>query len=917
MFAAGFLIGWIICIRRILKLAVPAYQMFPSSSSRLSADKYNISKVREWKHMQISNNINKLMQTPPDVKQGDMKAVNIKERLSDTEAIVQMQGKEVRAKFEGGVPSADRAIVQVTGQTDEGISVKEIVREGNAPVSKQPNITAGITNKDGADVKKAAQILSDKGITVSKETVQTIKNFMNGATGTPEAKLETVRALANKGLEVTSTHLRAIHETLHGKPVAEVIQDIAKAIDPDFKLEQPQKDMGRTQYVQSGTSKQTIEAPSATNQSLEAIKSSKSFTEAQSDIQKIADKVRNEVVQNPNIDREISQKVDTAVREATSLNGIGRERILQTLKSAEATGTQVIDQLAETQRAIQSETDMRQITDKVQQLLQKNNLGTETANNIERMLSQANQLDEAGKARLLKVLQQLEQSLQQKAALQQQSVQNDMNELEAAEPEQTPSDIIKQMQKSFQNEADLDRALAIVKKELSINQQLSPVIKEQIEKSINLAQNLQDRGREIAARSEIANTLTDVQNELMKTEPQQQAQAAANYDINEQLMTLPIQAKNILVTKVTQKMAELTQQFRDLKREISVNLSNVERVIDTFRRNAYPQAKQMLETAISKLDNAILKSDMMLYADMRTERQLMQASGQLADAKKLLAKGEFAQAGQIVKDVKALIDKVIYKPSDQKVMHFVNKEAADLNQRPPAQQALQSIQNASQMMAAQDGSARQMFEAIKSFGLNHDSDAANSLVLQKNEQQQQEQQNLKAALLKLTQGETDDQSKAGRQAEQALMNITGQQLLSKADPSGTLQSMFFNLPMMLGEKQESLQVFVNSKNEGQEVDWENCSLYFLMETRKLGDVGILLNATERNLSITIKNDKPHFEQKMQPLAEIAKERLKEIGYNVSSLGFAKMTSPAKEDHQQEQNAPVRPVFTEKGMDFKI
>ncbi len=71
----------------------------------------------------------------------------------------------------------------------------------------------------------------------------------------------------------------------------------------------------------------------------------------------------------------------------------------------------------------------------------------------------------------------------------------------------------------------------------------------------------------------------------------------------------------------------------------------MERVINTFKKNAYPQAKQMLETTISKLDNAILKSDMMLFTDMKTEKQLMNASTQLAEAKKLLAKGDHDRSG--------------------------------------------------------------------------------------------------------------------------------------------------------------------------------------------------------------------------------------------------------------------------------
>ena len=78
--------------------------------------------------------------------------------------------------------------------------------------------------------------------------------------------------------------------------------------------------------------------------------------------------------------------------------------------------------------------------------------------------------------------------------------------------------------------------------------------------------------------------------------------------------------------------------------------------------------------------------------------------------------------------------------------------------------------------------------------------------------------NLKSILMKLAQGEGQEiNPKLAQQAEQALTNLTGQQLLSKSDGNGTLQSMFFNLPLMLGEKPENLQVFINSKNEGEQV----------------------------------------------------------------------------------------------------
>ena len=333
----------------------------------------------------------------------------------------------------------------------------------------------------------------------------------------------------------------------------------------------------------------------------------------------------------------------------------------------------------------------------------------------------------------------------------------------------------------------------------------------------------------------------------------------------------------------------------------------------------------MLETAISKLDNAILKSDMMLFTDMKTEKQLMNASTQLAEAKKLLAKGDHDQAGKIVNEVKTLVDKLIFKPSEQKIMHYVNKESMALGTNSPSQQMLTKFSDATHGTVNQEPSARQMYEMVRSLGLNHESDVANSLVFQKNDhsqqEQQQQQENLKSVLMKLAQGEGQETNpKVAQQAEQALTNLTGQQLLSKSDASGTLQSMFFNLPLMLGGKPENLQVFINSKNEGQQVEWENCNLYFLLETKKLGDVGILLNSTDRNLSITIKNDLPGFKEKIEPLASFTKEKLQEVGYNVSSINFARMSpvvsqQPARNEANQEKS--TRQVFTEKGMDFTI
>ena len=91
------------------------------------------------------------------------------------------------------------------------------------------------------------------------------------------------------------------------------------------------------------------------------------------------------------------------------------------------------------------------------------------------------------------------------------------------------------------------------------------------------------------------------------------------------------------------------------------------------------------------------------------------------------------EAGKIVNEVKTLIDKLIFKPSEQKIMHYVNKESMALGTSSPSQQMLTKFSEATQGTVNQEPSARQMYEMVRSLGLNHESDVANSLVFQKND----------------------------------------------------------------------------------------------------------------------------------------------------------------------------------------
>lgn len=746
-------------------------------------------------HMQIINQpsakpIQKTNQ-PLELKQGEIYRAQIKERVSNTDAILQIRGKEVVTKFEGSIPAEDRVTVQITGHKDQTAVVKtinvDVPKADSTPQSSEAKVlqSVGISAKDIPELKQGVQVLLDKGLPVTKEAVQELKAFFEKTQGTAAAKLDTIKALANKRLEVTQSTLRSIHEALHGRPLNEVLTDLAKELDRDFDLEKNRQKEIAQRSAQRNTNREYVE------------------------------KVKADIIKN--------QK------------NIELEALLQ---------------------------------------------------------------NSGGKSNI------------------------------------RPSEVIQNALKQIQKEPNLERALNEVKKDIQSHSNIDSKTTEKVEAAIVKSQELLEKGREIASRQQITAVLTELVQQISNKEPKINSEQkltlpeSLKYELNEQLQALPIESRNILITKVTQKLAQITADFREMKREITRNLDQIERLVNTFKNNSYPQAKPMLEATINKLDNAILKSEMMLFTDMKTEKKLMQASSQLAEAKTLLSKGDPLQAAKIVQDVKTLIDKINFKPSDQKIMHFVSKENETTEIQNPQRQLLNRFDDIARTGIRQEPSARQMFEFVKSLGLNYESDMAKSFVFQRDgqssQEQSQQQQNLKSILMKLAQtGGEEATAKITQSVEQALNNVTGQQLLSKSDASGSLQTMFFSLPLLLGSKPENLRIFINSKKEDQQVDWENCSIYFLLETKKLGGVGIMLTTTDRNLSITIKNDKPGFKEKMEPIAAFTKEKLQEIGYNVNTIQFTRMTPTNSESTSEDKrpakrtNLPIRPVFTEKGMDYKI
>ena len=754
--------------------------------------------------------------------------------------------------------------------------------------------------------------------------------------------------------------IQTVKETIVNNPKMppEVVKQVEQAVrEATISQRLGQESAGREKLVQAITkAEQEVTAqqtkPISTDQSKavqDQLNQTKEQIKQEPNLQKAIQTVKETIINNPKMPPEVVKQVEQAVREATisqrlGQENAGREKLVQALTKAEQEITAqqtkpistdqskaVQDQLNQTKDQIKQEPNLQKAIQTVKETITNNpKMPPEVVKQVEQILNQADQLNVASKERIKTALNQVIDMDNAKIPNEKSPVQQNESNREAARANATTQlqlDSIKQAVKQIQKEPILEKALHDLKSELGKNENLSPDKKEKIEKAINTSLELSSKGREMASRQNISKALQEVETAIQQenknyvedSSPKQVEMEEKRWD--SQLQAMGISSKDILVTKISQKLAEATHEFRDIKREIYRNLDNAQKLMEKYKDSSIPQASKIIESTIAKLDQTILKSDLMLYADMRTEKRLLQASSQLAEAKKYLSNGNTAKATEIVSEVKKMVESIQYKPSEQKIVHYVSKNSALLEEVSPLKSLVKQSEDMGRnyILEGEEPSSRQMYEKIRSFGLNRESDVANKLVSSHTPTKEQED-NLKTTLLKLASSENLGDETVSRQAEQALNNINGQQLLNKQDSSSQLQSMFFNLPMLLGEKNENIQVFINSKSKGEQVDWENCNLYFLLETKKLGDVGILLNATDRNLSITVKNDSADFEKKMSPLSKIAVDRLQEIGYQVQNIQFTHLTNPSAEAIEKKENkrlASVNEFIQEKGVNLQI
>ncbi|OIJ20341.1 hypothetical protein BKP45_09785 [Anaerobacillus alkalidiazotrophicus] len=888
---------------------------------------------------------------------------NLRREQTSMERQVSDQVRDVREQVQRE-PNVQRAVEQVRNEVVNNPRVdREIARQVDRAVEE-----SRMMHQSGREAVGRAQLVQALQ-TAEREIVRTEARQVEGRV--PESRPAVERQVSEQVREVREqvqrepNVQRSVEQVRsevvnHPRIDREVARQVERTVEESRVLHQSGREVAaRERLIQAlqtaereivRTEARQVEArvpegrPAVERPVSEQVREVREQVQREPNVQRAVEQVRNEVVNNPRIDREVARQVERAVEESRIMHqkgrrSAGRAQLVQALQTAEreivrtearqvegrvpesspAVERQVSEQVREVREQVQREPNVQRSIDQVRnEVANHPRLNHDLVPQLEKILNEAQSLNRNGhesiaKNHLVQSLVNIEKMLKnnhQTMETQLSSVgkRDSINQVE----------LVNQMKSTIQKEGDFQKVISQLQNDVEKALFEHP-IKKQIINSLEDATKLNEQGRELAARQQLMQTFTTVEQQVANTDQTIQLEAQ-QYTMNDNFQSQQLSSKNMIVQTITEKLAQAQVDFKSLQREIARNLDNIQRLTEAFKSQSIKQVKPLLETTIKKLDNTILKSEMMLLTDMKTEKRLMQASSQLAEAKKLLTKGNYQEANKIVQEVKTMVEKLEFKPSETKVKHFITREEQNIQNRPPSQQIIQQFDEMTRRTAAtQDFSARQAFELVRGLGLNRDNEVAQMLASGR-EGDSEPNQNMKTALMQLMKME-EEQGRVSQQTNQALANITGQQLLSKSDSNSNLQSMFFSLPFLLEDEVENLQVFVNSRNEGQQVDWENCNLYFLIETRKLGEVGILVTTTDRNLSLTIKNDQPFFKERIEPLAALCKENLKDVGYNITSINFTKLNATPSSNNGQEKGRDeqenMTPTFTEKGFDFKI
>ncbi|WP_214785867.1 hypothetical protein [Exiguobacterium sp. s183] len=334
----------------------------------------------------------------------------------------------------------------------------------------------------------------------------------------------------------------------------------------------------------------------------------------------------------------------------------------------------------------------------------------------------------------------------------------------------------------------------------------------------------------------------------------------------------PVNGRQVMVKEVTSHLANVTNTFRNEQATVTKQLGQVSALIETNPHAARPA----LETVSTRLTQLVQKTDALLHTDVTQEKQLVAMTAKLDLALSLLSTKP-QESAALVKDVRATLNDFRYAPNQARIEYI-----------PHGAMRAGEVPNVTPLKLDATLSGRHVQEVTQRV-------QAQAQLAQAN--------NTPTSALSVRSDTTNPE------AQRLASFLQVQQTLNRLD-GGQLHQLLFALPAKVQEIDTGVHVHIQNREAGDVVDWENSVLYIRLETPRLGEIGVKLEAKDRNLRLTLEHDDATVERLARPLLGKIEQTLETIGYKSVTTQFKPLTK-AERVVDEPKPAPTT------GYDFRI
>lgn len=406
-----------------------------------------------------------------------------------------------------------------------------------------------------------------------------------------------------------------------------------------------------------------------------------------------------------------------------------------------------------------------------------------------------------------------------------------------------------------------------------------------IEKVDELLRELLGVIEEEDGRSETLNFSSDKKGEELKNLDLPDAEGLkllASYIAGSASINQQFSSGAVMMTKITPKLQALKKDFENLKKALAQDLYRLSSPDKAIKPE---EGIRLLEKNIDRLDRAIMRSEMSLYMDLKGERELLKLSSRLQEARTLLQQGGAVAAREVLSNVLKALENLEYSPSIKKALLLYDtgleaESAADMRDMKTLAAWLGDRAGRYQVG---EGTASGLCSYLRKLGLGEEAENFENMSLQRQKALTETGDfvSLRGLLKELSErgaGPLD------REAAQSMLGrIEALDLKNKILDTREVQTLSLELPLKLSGAIRNVKVFIQSPQHRRKLDWENFNMFFVLSTEKMGELGIKVEALQKNLSVSILNDRAKRLEENCDFKSAFKSEVEELGFRLVKM----------------------------------